>query len=452
MTSAAILAGGLGTRLRSVVADRPKVLAPVAGRFFLTYLLDQLADAGFSEVVLCTGYLGEQLEEHFGSRFRRLRLHYSKEAAPLGTGGALRLALPMLGSEPVLVLNGDSYCQVDLAGFVHHHQEKRAKASMVLTQVADVSRYGSVDVDAEGRVRGFGEKARSGAGWINAGIYLLDKDLLARIPPGTPASIERDCFPGWTSEAFFAHRGGKRFLDIGTPESLEQAQVFFAPQGLAGNEGRRRCVLLDRDGTINAERHYLSDPEELELLPGVVAGLKRLRELGLGLVLITNQSAIGRGMFSVARLHEIHDRLRALLGDADLAVDAIYYCPHKPEDDCSCRKPQAGMVDRAVHDLGFDPREAFVIGDKRCDIDMGWRVGATTILVQTGYGEDARGTTPDYTVDGLEEASAAISALQSHGVADAHPGDTPGDGASAEMADGTEQELFEGEAGEAHED
>src|SRR5271165_6194348 len=149
---------------------------------------------------------------------------------------------------------------------------------------------------------------------------------------------------------------------------------------------KRRYVLLDRDGTINAERHYLASPDGLELLPNALAGLQRMTELGLRLVVISNQSGLSRGYIQAAALTAIHERLRLLLAEGGVALDGIYFCPHTEADNCSCRKPKPGLVQQAAAELGFDVGNAFVIGDKACDIDLGHAVGATTLLVRTGYG------------------------------------------------------------------
>ena len=175
---------------------------------------------------------------------------------------------------------------------------------------------------------------------------------------------------------------------------------------------RRPVVLLDRDGTLIVERHYLSDPRDVELLPHVGMALRQLHQLGLGLVLITNQSAIRRGMFDEARLREIHERLEALLAEAGVRLDGIYHCPHAPDDRCVCRKPQPGLVERASHELGFDPETSFVIGDKRSDVELGQRIGATTFLVRTGYGaqvEAEHGCLADYSIDSLADAVPIIA-------------------------------------------
>lgn len=224
-----ILAGGLGTRLRPVVGDRPKVLAEVRGRPFLAYLLDQLVAARVGEVVLCTGYLGAQLESAFGDSYRNMRLRYSRESSPLGTAGALRLALPLLQSDPVLVMNGDSFCHADLEGFRRWHQAKGAKATLLLAQVSDTRRYGRVHLDTDGRVRRFREKGTTeGPGWINAGIYLLAQEVLGAIAPGRVVSLEREVFPAWIDRGLYAFTSLGPFLDIGTPEAYAAAEQFFS--------------------------------------------------------------------------------------------------------------------------------------------------------------------------------------------------------------------------------
>ena len=227
--TATILAGGIGSRLRPVVADRPKVLATVRGRPFLAYLLDQLATAGIRQVVLCTGYLGEQVQAAFGAAYHGLHLVYSQEATPLSTAGALRLALPLLQSDPILAMNGDSICEVDLTAFWAWHSAQRAEASLVLARVGDAGRYGKVRIDASGAVILFEEKGgQSGAGWINAGIYLLKRTSLSAIPAGREVSLERELFPRWIGRGLFGYRSEGRFLDIGTPEAYATAEEFLA--------------------------------------------------------------------------------------------------------------------------------------------------------------------------------------------------------------------------------
>lgn len=150
----------------------------------------------------------------------------------------------------------------------------------------------------------------------------------------------------------------------------------------------RRFALLDRDGTINEEVGHLDDPDDLRLIPGSAAAIRRLKALGLGIVVVTNQANVGRGLLEPADLERIHARLRAMLAAEDAEVDAILYCPHAPEDGCRCRKPAPGMALDAAERFGFDPADAFVVGDHAGDAGMGRAIGATTFLVLTGHGAE----------------------------------------------------------------
>ena len=225
-----VLCGGQGTRLRSVVADRPKSMALISGTPFLQLLLERLRSQGVDDVVLGTGYMAEKIERYFGDGKQfALRIRYSREHEPLGTGGALKLAEPLI-SDPVLVLNGDSYVEWDLAPVLELFKTKDADLVIVLQTVADVTRYGSVALDQDGRVTQFVEKGvTAGPGLINAGVYLLRKQIVRGLPAGTAISLEKEVFPRLLDRGVYGLVCTGLFIDIGIPDDLRQAQGLLAP-------------------------------------------------------------------------------------------------------------------------------------------------------------------------------------------------------------------------------
>ena len=228
----AILAGGLGTRLRGAIGDMPKVLAPVGGEPFLDPLLRWLAGFGTRRVVMCLGFRADMVIEHLRQRpVPGLDIAISVEPKPMGTAGALRLAVPQLRSDPVMVINGDTFVDADLPGFVAAHRRSAAPASILATTVPSMARYGRLVVDDAGAIERFAEKDPSdtGPGPINAGIYLFSRSWLGILARGNAESLERDVFAAAAPGTFRAiPAGDAAFIDIGTPESLAEAPAILA--------------------------------------------------------------------------------------------------------------------------------------------------------------------------------------------------------------------------------
>jgi D-glycero-D-manno-heptose 1,7-bisphosphate phosphatase len=170
-----------------------------------------------------------------------------------------------------------------------------------------------------------------------------------------------------------------------------------------------RAVFLDRDGTLIVEKNYLHDPEEVELLPGVVDGLKLLLRHGFALIVVTNQSGVGRGYYSLEAMHAVNKRLGDILKDEGVELDAVYYCPHTPDERCSCRKPELGMLRQAIREKGICLSGSFVVGDKEADISLGNNAGMRTVFVRTGYGAETErqesASSPSYVSDTLYDAA-----------------------------------------------
>lgn len=225
---AVILAGGLGTRLRSAVADVPKVMADVGGRPFLEYIIDQLRHAGVDDAVVCVGYRAEAIERHFGDGARwGIRLAYSVESQPLGTGGALRLARPMLSGDRWLVMNGDSFFDISLALLGAAHRPAQTPVTIALGRVADARRYGEVTLSSDGLITAFVEKPATQApvpGLINTGLYIIERPVFDLIPADRPASFERDVLPQLVGGRLRGAVFDGYFIDIGVPEDYARAR------------------------------------------------------------------------------------------------------------------------------------------------------------------------------------------------------------------------------------
>lgn len=225
--NAVILAGGLGSRLKEVVSDLPKPLAPIHDKPFLDILLAQLeAFEMISKVILAVGYRADQVVSYYKNR---PNITFSTETSPLGTGGALKKAIEEVSSEDVLVCNGDSFLDYSLVEMRQHYQAADADITMACCKVEEASRYGQVDFDVEsGRILEFKEKStKMVAGWINGGVYLMKRDILRDFPSDHPFSLEQELFPKLLKKRMFSYPTAGLFIDIGTKESYLQAQEIL---------------------------------------------------------------------------------------------------------------------------------------------------------------------------------------------------------------------------------
>lgn len=224
--NAIILAGGFGTRLQSVVSNLPKPMAPVAGRPFLEWVLDYCLQQGIEKAILSVGYLHERIIDHFGNDYKGIQLEYAIESEPLGTGGAIRFALEKSEDKGLwVILNGDTLFRADLQVLANYHQQKQADMTMALRRMFDFDRYGVVQINENGRVYSFLEKAYRTVGLINAGVYVLQAALIqSRFAYGEKFSFEKDFMERFVNELnFYGLEQEGYFIDIGIPEDFEKA-------------------------------------------------------------------------------------------------------------------------------------------------------------------------------------------------------------------------------------
>lgn len=363
---AIVLAGGFGTRLAHVVPDVCKPMAPVAGRPFLRFIMDQLAAAGFDRVIVADGYRREQIEDFFGSAYRGMEIEYSPEDTPLLTGGAVKRALNRCLSDWVFVLNGDTWLDADFAAMEAAAADapERAFAVIAVKRMRDFERYGTVDVDAGGALTAFHEKRPCKEGLINAGVYLLRRDALDGMPE--KFSLESDYFERVVGEgALRAAECAGGFIDIGVPEDYDLAQTMLAPLARSW-----RLAMFDRDGTINVDTGHLHEPEKLELIPSTVDIMRGYSEdPDYKVVVVTNQAGIAKGLYTKADMRNLHRYMEDELEKLGVHVDAWYFCPHHPDytGPCVCRKPAPGMLLAAMRDFDAKTSDCVMYGDMPTD-------------------------------------------------------------------------------------
>ncbi|HKU54553.1 MAG TPA: HAD-IIIA family hydrolase, partial [Rhizomicrobium sp.] len=329
--------GGLGTRLKERTRATPKPLLDVGGRPFLEYLLDEAARQSFTEILLLAGHLGDQVRNlYHGRKWGRAQIRVLCEPEPLGTGGALRFALPHLAPQ-FLLANGDSFFDINLRALATFLPN--GGAAMALRNVAG-DRYGRVRLDGE-RVLSFHAPQEGVSGPINGGIYALSRAVVESIPPGK-ISLEGEMFPP------LAARDGIRgrefdgyFIDIGVPQDLERAQTDL-PRHV-----RRPAVFFDRDGVLNRDIGYLHRPEEFEWLQGAKAAIRHCNDAGYFVFVVTNQAGVARGYYDESDVEKLHAWIGAELAREGAYIDAFEYCPHhldgvRPEYRrvCPRRKPE----------------------------------------------------------------------------------------------------------------
>lgn len=424
-----IVAGGKGTRLSALFGDVPKALVPVAGTPILQHQLELAAKAGVKSATIFAGFLADQIARFVGdgSRFgMAITVHVEEE--PLGNAGAVLQSLDNM-PERFFVMYGDVMMAVDLARMARFHMDHAAAFTAFVHPNDHPFDSDLVEADAQGRVTALHnaphDPGRSYANLVNAALYVVERDALRAFAAPGKQDFTKDVMPGLIASGakVLAYRSAEYIKDMGTPERLARVEADFKSGkiDLAGSGKPRAAVFLDRDGTLNVEKGFLASQDGLELLPGVGAALKALRQAGYSLVVLTNQPVIARGEASEEDVAAIHRRLEWELGKQGAYLDAVYLCPHHPDRGfagerpelkiaCECRKPGTLMVEQACRDLLLDARASWMIGDQTRDIEMARRAGLRSVLVRTGTGgRDGRfAATPDMIADDIGAAARLI--------------------------------------------
>jgi D-glycero-alpha-D-manno-heptose 1-phosphate guanylyltransferase len=384
---AIILAGGLGTRLREAVPDLPKCMAPVAGRPFLSYVIDALRMQGIQHFVFSLGYKADVIEEYLKEHYPTLDYSTTIEDEPLGTGGAIKLALSRTRSENILIANGDTLFKVNVEALASFHIEKESACTLALKPMYNFERYGVVELDSDNRIITFKEKQYYTAGLINGGIYLLNKQQFLQHQFPQKFSFEKEYLETYFDKGiFYGLIQDEYFIDIGIPEDYNKAQNDLKQAVLdLKNIDKSWTLFLDRDGVINDERlnNYVLHWEQFIFSKGVLEAFKILSEKFGKIVIVSNQRGVGKGLMTEETLMDIHKEMQKEVESAGGHLDKIYYCT-EVHDTHFGRKPNPGMAYQATKDFPeIELNKAIMVGNKPSDMRFGRAAGLFTVFVRT---------------------------------------------------------------------
>lgn len=392
---AVIMAGGKGTRISSLRADIPKPMIEVCGKPVLERQIECLKENGIVDIILVIGHLGTVIRNYCGDGTQwGVHIRYIEETEPLGTAGALYYLKDM--DEDFFLLNGDIIFDVDLQRMAAWHTERNAR--ITLFAHPNSHPYDSVLIkhDGEGKVTTMG-KVQGGypRNCVNAGIHIVSPEVLQGLHELKARNFDQEIVkPQIEHGTVFAYRSPEYVHDMGTPERY-YAVCRDVASGLVRKRNLRypqKAIFLDRDGTINKEKGYITAPEQLELESGAAEAIRRINQSEYLAIVVTNQPVIARGDCSLEELDQIHGRLDQLLGEQGAYLDDLLFCPHHPDRGfpgevleykipCSCRKPEPGMLLQAAKRYHIDLNQSFMIGDDERDMMAGRRAGCDVLQV-----------------------------------------------------------------------
>ena len=425
MRQLVILAGGKGTRLRDRLGDLPKPLINVCGTPLLERQVLLAKRFRFEKVLILVNYRAEAIADFCEEKKNwGLDIECLDDGQPRGTAGALLQALDRLEDE-FLVMYGDTMLEVDLDRFYQFHcKDKYAAATLFLHPNDHPHDSDLVDVDSEDRITGFFPYPHSEKCFlpnlVNAALYYVRRESMERWQQYAQMSdlrldFGKDLFPKMIAEGqvLRGYNSPEYIKDCGTPLRIDKVSTDFNSGKIFRStlEYPQAAVFVDRDGTLNHEIDHLISPEQFILHSGVEESIRRLNQAEYRVCVVTNQPVIARGDCTELDLRQIHNKMETLLGKHGAYLDRIFYCPHHPDKgfkgeveafkfNCNCRKPETGMVDKAIRELNIRREDSWMVGDASTDIMLGKRAALKTILVETGYaGKDYKHwAMPDFVV------------------------------------------------------
>ncbi len=394
------MAGGFGKRLQMLYTDRPKPMVEICGRPVLEYQIENLRRFGIKDIIIVVHHLKDKIMRYFGDgSYLDVNISYYQEDKPLGTAGSLFRIKEML-SDDFLLINGDLIFSVDFAKMIDFHRRNNALATLLVHPNSHPYDSELVVCNKENVVTdwfkndGFGNYTNC----VNAGIHILSKKVLDAPHNDGKLNLRSDVLePLIPTGRIYAYRSAEYVKDMGTSDRLRQVTsdvekgIVLAKRA----DKKQKAIFLDRDGTINKYKGYITSPNQLELINGAAEAIKKINRSGYLAVVVTNQPSIAMGRLTYSVLDEIHAKLDTLLGEGGAFIDALYFCPHHPDSGfegevselkkkCDCRKPAGGMIRQAAEDYNIDLSQSFMVGDSERDVLAGLDAGCTPIFLTGG--------------------------------------------------------------------
>lgn len=375
---AVILAGGYGTRLKPFTDTNPKPMYPFEGKPFLEYLIEQVRAFGIREIVLLLGYLPEKIQNYFGDGSRwGVHITYSVTPVEYETGLRIKSAAPLLSDE-FLLMYCDNYCPIDFVRLVAGYEKSGALLQFTAYRNKDGYTKNNLRISEDGLVEVYDKKRITpGLQGVDIGYAIVNKRVLALLP-GKNHNFEAVVYPTLVAEKkLYAAVTEHRYYSVGSWERIELTKEFFRP---------KKVVFLDRDGTLNVRPPracYIERPEDFIWLPGAREAVKKLKDAGYTLILISNQPGIARGNLTEETLAAVHEKMQADLREIGAEIDKIYYCPHNWDDGCECRKPKPGMFFQAQKELSLDLTKCVMVGDDERDMEAAANANVPGYFVTT---------------------------------------------------------------------
>lgn len=428
-----IIAGGKGTRLGSINVPKPMVI--VGGKPLLEHQIELARRYGLNNILILVGYKSEKIIDYFGDGANwKVNISYSIEEKPLGTAGSIKSVEKMINGKFV-VFYGDTLMDINLSKLLEYDDLFPSIGTLLCHPNDHPYDSDIIEINEDSNeIICFHSKPHADSLYkpnlVNAALYVFSKEIFRYIEPNKKCDFGKDIFPKIirTGGKLVAYNTAEYIKDMGTPDRLEKVELDFlsGKVKLLNSENKRKAIFIDRDGVINKEVDNLRNTHEFKLLDNVPEALGIINNSNFLAIVVTNQPVVAKGWCSFKELNKIHNKMHSELGNYNVFIDRVYYCPHHPDRgfrdeieelkiDCNCRKPKIGLIEKAVSDYNIELNGSYFIGDTTTDIKTADNAGIVSVLVKTGFGgEDKKfNVKPKYVFDNLLLAVKKIMQIES---------------------------------------